>query len=218
MSGRAKFAAKFDGTTFALASGMTTRLTLEVGERDHFLGSSRAPVTLVEYGDFECPYCGAAYSIVKSVAQRLGPELRFVFRNFPLRELHPHAELAAEAAEAAGAQGAFWEMHDLLFENQADLSGSALLRYAASAVPDPQRWAADMHQRSFNARVREDLASGARSGVRGTPTFFINGLRHDAAYDEISLMLAIEAALDPTCSPRDGSNPPTRAPRAAQKT
>lgn len=175
---------------------MSNRLTLQVGERDHVLGSSRAPVTLVEYGDFECPYCGAAYPIVKSVARRLGPELRFVFRNFPLRELHPHAELAAEAAEAAGAQGVFWKMHDLMFEHQSDLSGGALVRYAAIAVPDPQRWVVDMHERSFNARVREDLASGARSGVRGTPTFFINGVRHDAAYDEVSLILALEDALD----------------------
>ena len=175
---------------------MFTQLTLEVGERDHVLGSSHAPVTLVEYGDFECPYCAAAYPIVKSVARRLGPELRFVFRNFPLRQLHPHAELAAEAAEAAGAQGAFWEMHDMMFEHQSDLSGGALVRYAARAVPDPGRWVTDMHQRSFNARVREDLASGARSGVRGTPTFFINGERHDAGYDEFSLMLAIQEALD----------------------
>jgi protein-disulfide isomerase len=126
----------------------------------------------------------------------MGPELRFVFRNFPLRELHPHAELAAEAAEAAGAQGAFWEMHDMLFEHQSDLSGGALVRYAARAVPDPERWVADMHERSFTARVRADLAGGVRSGVRGTPTFFINGVRHEAGHDEFSLMLALQEALD----------------------
>jgi protein-disulfide isomerase len=175
---------------------MSTQLTLEVAERDHVLGPSHALVTLLEYGDFECPYCAAAFPSVKAVARRLGPELRFVFRNFPLRELHPHAELAAEAAEAAGAQGAFWAMHDMLFEHQSDLSGGALVRYAARAVPDTDRWIADMHQRTFNARVREDLASGARSGVRGTPTFFINGVRHEGAYDELSLMFAIQEALD----------------------
>jgi protein-disulfide isomerase len=175
---------------------MFTQLTLEVGERDHVSGSNRAAVTLVEYGDYECPYCGAAYPIVKSVARRLGPELRFVFRNFPLRDMHPHAELAAEAAEAAGAQGGFWKMHDTMFENQGDLSGGALVRYAAGAVPDPRRWATDMHERRFNSRVREDLASGARSGVRGTPTFFINGVLHEAGYDEVSLLLGIEAALE----------------------
>jgi protein-disulfide isomerase len=184
---------------------MSTQLTLKVGERDHVLGSSVAAVTLVEYGDYECPYCGAAYPIVKSVARRLGSELRFVFRNFPLRDLHPHAELAAEAAEAAAAQGGFWQMHDTMFENQGDLSGAALVRYAASAVPDPRRWATDMHERRFNARVREDLASGERSGVRGTPTFFINGILHEAGYDEVSLLRGIEAALECRPSALDAS-------------
>jgi protein-disulfide isomerase len=169
-------------------------LAVPVGPRDHILGSHQAPITLVEYGDYECSYCGAAYPIVKSLVRRLGPDLCFAFRNFPLREVHAHAELAAESAEAAGAQGVFWEMHDLLFENQNDLTCGALVRYAATAVPDAMRWASDMQERRFSARVREDSATGSRSGVRGTPTFFINGVQHVGAFDEVTLLFAIEAA------------------------
>jgi protein-disulfide isomerase len=175
---------------------MTTYLVPPVGLRDHTFGSNQAGVTLVEYGDYECPYCAAAYPLVKSMLRRLGPELRFVFRNFPLWEVHPNAMLAAEAAEAAAAQGVFWEMHDLLFENQADLSGSALVRYAAQVLPDAMRWANDMQTRRFKARVRQDLASGARSGVRGTPTFFVNGLRYDDILDERSLLRSLETARE----------------------
>lgn len=174
---------------------MPNVLSMEVDERDHVLGEKQARVTLVEYGDYECPHCAHAYPIVKAVRRRFSDELRFVFRNFPLTELHPHAELAAEAAEAAGAQGAFWAMHDLLFEHQDDLSGAGVTRYARAVVRDHARWLSDMQVRRFNARVREDSTSGLRSGVRGTPTFFVNGLRHEAAYDEASLTAAIRAAL-----------------------
>jgi protein-disulfide isomerase len=175
---------------------MTTYLTPPVGPHDHVLGSARARVTLVEYGDYECPYCGAMYPLVKSIISRLGPELRFVFRNFPLWEVHANALLAAEAAEAAAAQGVYWEMHDVLFRNQGDLSSGALVRYAAAVVPDPMRWASDMQIGSLKARVREDRASGARSGVNGTPTFFVNGFRHDGGLDEASLLIALETALE----------------------
>jgi protein-disulfide isomerase len=175
---------------------MTTYLTPPVGPRDHVFGSARARVTLVEYGDYECPYCGATYPLVKSIIRRLGPDLLFVFRNFPLWEMHENALLAAEAAEAAAAQGVFWEMHDQLFSNQSDLSSGALVRYAAAVVPDPMRWASDMQMGSLKARVQQDRASGDRSGVHGTPTFFVNGFRHDGGLDEASLLMALETAIE----------------------
>jgi protein-disulfide isomerase len=170
-------------------------LTLEVGDRDHVQGRADAPVTLVEYGDYECPHCGRAYPIVKAVQHHLGAALRFVFRNFPLREVHPHAEAAAEAAEAAGAQGKFWQMHDALFENQSALGFAQLARYAESLAVDSARWTRDMEQGLYRRRVQEDFTSGVRSGVQGTPTFFINGRRHDAAFDERTLLAALEAAI-----------------------
>ena len=169
-------------------------LTLPVGERDHVQGPAGAPVTLVEYGDFECPYCGRAYPIVKQLQQRLGSRLRFVFRNFPLKEIHPHAEHAAEAAEAAGAQGKFWEMHDRLFERQFALEDSSLLEYAADLGLDVGRVAGELAQGAYGARLREDFRSGVSSGVNGTPTFFINGTRHDGSYDAETLLAALEAA------------------------
>jgi protein-disulfide isomerase len=166
-------------------------LTLAVGKRDHAQGPANAPVTLVEYGDYQCPSCGAAYPIVKALRRRLGDGLRFVFRNFPLERVHPHAEDAAEAAEAAGAQGKFWEMHDFLFENQDELDLPSLMSYAREAQVDTERWALDMETRAFTARVKEDFLSGVRSGVNGTPTFFINGHRHDGPFDEDALLAAL---------------------------
>lgn len=172
---------------------MSTKLTLAVGKRDHAQGPADAPVTLVEYGDYECPGCGAAYPIVKALQRRLGKTLRFVFRNFPLQRLHPHAEIAAEAAEAAGAQGRFWQMHDLLYENQEELDPPSLAGYARAAEVDAVRWARDMESGATTERVKEDFMSGVRSGVNGTPTFFINGQRHDGPFDEESLLAAIAA-------------------------
>ena len=172
-------------------------LTPPVDERDHALGRPGAPVTLVEYGDYECPDCGRAYPIVKTVQRRLGPRLRFVFRNFPLRESHPHAQRAAEAAEAAGAQGKFWEMHDRLFERQFALDDHALMEYAADLGLDAERFRADLRDGTYRARVRDDFRSGVLSGVNGTPTFFVNGVRHDGAWDAESLVAALEAAATP---------------------
>jgi len=169
-------------------------LTLPVGERDHAQGPAGAPVTLVEYGDFECPYCGRAYPIVKQLQQRLGSRLRFIFRNFPLKEIHPHAEHAAEAAEAAGAQGKFWEMHDRLFERQFALEDSSMLEYAADLGLDVGQVAGELAQGTYESRVREDFRSGVSSGVNGTPTFFINGARHDGSYDAETLLAALERA------------------------
>lgn len=172
-------------------------LKVPITSEDHIQGPETAQVTLVEYGDYECPDCGRAYPIVKTVQRRLGPRLRFVFRNFPLRESHPHAQRAAEAAEAAGAQGKFWEMHDRLFERQFALDDHALMEYAADLGLDAERFRADLRHGTYRARVRDDFRSGVLSGVNGTPTFFVNGVRHDGAWDAESLVAALEAAAIP---------------------
>jgi protein-disulfide isomerase len=166
------------------------QLTLPVSDRDHVQGPATAPVTLVEYGDYECPYCGAAYPIVKQLQEDLGDRLRFVFRNFPLTTVHPHAEHAAEAAEAAGAQGKFWEMHDYLYEHQSALMDGDLLAYAAEIGLGAEQFVRDMEGQVHRDRVRADFMSGVRSGVNGTPTFFINGTRFDGAWDDPDELLA----------------------------
>jgi protein-disulfide isomerase len=166
-----------------------------IAESDHVQGSANAQVTLVEYGDFECPHCGRAYPIIKEIQRRLGAELRFVYRHFPLRDVHPHAQSAAEAAEAAGAQGEFWWMHDILFENQSELDDVSLIRYAERTGLDVRRFALDLQRRTFSHRVQQDHASGVQGGVHGTPTFFIDGIRHDLSFDLETLLLAIESAV-----------------------
>jgi protein-disulfide isomerase len=168
-------------------------LTLPVSDdRDHIQGQADAPVTLLEYGDYECPFCGGAYPIIKEVQSRMGDRLRFVFRNFPITTSHPHAEQAAEAAEAAAAQGRFWEMHDLLYEEQKHLDESDLHRYAEQLGLDVGSFDHDLAAHVHAERVREDFMSGVRSGVNGTPTFYINGARHDGGYDLESLLAALE--------------------------
>jgi protein-disulfide isomerase len=176
---------------------MTARLTPPVTARDHAQGPLEAPVTLVEYGDFECPHCGRAYPMVKAVQRSLGQNLRFVFRNFPLAKSHEHAEHAAEMAEAASQHGKFWEMHDLLFEHQDALEDENLVAYAASLGIDAAWAAAALVEGTFSARVREDFASGAKSGVNGTPTFFINGVRYDGLMHPTALLEALVAAATP---------------------
>jgi len=161
-------------------------------ERDHVQGPADAAVTLVEYGDYECPYCGAAYPIVKEVQARMGSRLRFVFRNFPIATSHPHAEQAAEAAEAAAAQGRFWEMHDLLYENQKRLGDQDLRGYAEQLELDVDSFDRDFAEHVHAARVHEDFMSGVRSGVNGTPTFYIDGVRYDDSYDLETLHPALE--------------------------
>lgn len=180
-------------------------LALPVGPRDHARGSLDAPVTLVEYGDYECPHCGAAHPVAKEILRRLGSRLCFAYRHFPLTQAHPHAQAAAEAAEAAGAQGQFWAMHDTLFANQNALDDAHLLAYAAALRLDVDRFAGDLAARVHAPRVREDFLSGIRSGVNGTPSFFINGRRHDGAFDLESLLNAIGAELAPATLTHGGA-------------
>ena len=170
-------------------------LTMPVaGDRDHIQGPAEAAVTLVEYGDYECPYCGAAYPIIKQVQARMGERLRFVFRNFPITTSHPHAEQAAEAAEAAAAQGRFWPMHDLLYENQGRLRDQDLRAYAERLGLGLELFDQELADHVHAERVREDFMSGVRSGVNGTPTFYINGVRHDGSYELEALLAALEQA------------------------
>lgn len=170
-------------------------LSPAVSERDHAQGGGAdAPITLVEYGDYECPHCGAAYPLVQEIQAALGERLRFVFRNFPLSQIHSHAQHAAEAAEIAGQEGKFWEMHDTLFENQQALGDSHLAEYAAQVGLESRSFQQQLQAHAQEARVREDFLSGVRSGVNGTPTFFINGVRHDDSWDKETLLAALEAA------------------------
>lgn len=173
---------------------MSALLTPPVGPGDHVKGPRSAVTTLVELGDYECPSCGGAEPTVKAVEARLGDRLCFVFRNFPLLELHPHALMAAEAAEAAGAQDRFWEMHDLLFRHQDALEPADLVGYAALAGLDLERFIDDLRSGRHRTKIRADLRSGELSGVHGTPTFFINGRRYDGAFDFDSLWEAITGA------------------------
>jgi protein-disulfide isomerase len=167
------------------------QLSTPVGPEDHVQGSSTAEVTLLEYGDFECPYCRAAVPIVEDLQRRLGDHLRFVFRHFPLTNLHPNAELAAEAAEAAGAQGKFFEMHALLFEHQDALDPDDLLRYASDLGLDVDRFRRELGDHTHAGRVRDDFAGGLHSGARGTPTFYLDGLRYDGLVGVRQLLAAI---------------------------
>lgn len=168
------------------------RLVLPVSPRDHARGDLDASVTLVEYGDYQCPYCGAAHPITKELIQI--EHVRFVFRHFPLTTLHPFAEPAAEAAEAAAVQGKFWQMHDWIFEHQQTMAPQDLLEAAALVGLDVKRFAGDLTEHRHEKKIRDDFMSGVRSGVNGTPTFFINGVRHDGGYALEELREAIQAA------------------------
>ena len=169
-------------------------LKVPVGPADHSQGAESAGIVLVEYGDYQCPYCGRAYPIVKQVQKHFGTRLRFVFRNFPLKEIHPQAEAAAETAEFAGANGKFWEMHDLLFENQRQMNNPLFIRLTEELELPATALGRALDDGEFKKRVKEDFLGGVRSGVNGTPTFFINGRRHDESYDFESLVAAIEQA------------------------
>jgi protein-disulfide isomerase len=166
-------------------------LTLPDPERDRISGSADGSIRLLEYGDYECPFCAEAQPIVKEIQRRLGDDLLFAFRHFPLTNIHPHAEHAAEAAEAAGAQGNFWGMHDTLFANQEALEDEDLATYAAELDLDETRLIREVTSSVYASRIREDFKSGVRGGVNGTPTFFINGERYDGARDLKHLVNAL---------------------------
>jgi protein-disulfide isomerase len=168
-------------------------LKVPVTAEDHRQGEEKAAAVLVEYGDYQCPYCGRAYPIVKAVQKHFGKRLCFVFRNFPLSEMHPNAQGAAETAEFAGANGKFWEMHDALFENQNEL-GEELYGTLAGKLKLPrQALDAALRDGTYLPRVKADFLGGVRSGVNGTPTFYINGKRHDGSFELEDLVEAINA-------------------------
>ncbi len=177
-------------------------LIVPVSTGDHMLGSNEAKVTLVEYGDYQCPYCGEAFPIVKRLQKEMSGDLRFIFRNFPLTEIHAHALAAACAAEAAALQDRFWEMHDLLFENQTKLGDQELIARAQKLKLNLERFRSDLTSQEVTTRIQEDFSGGIRSGVNGTPTFFINGLRHDGSYEYEDLLAALQEQLEPQLGSR----------------
>ena len=166
-----------------------------VPDRDHIEGPIDAPITLLEYGDYECPYCGEAYPVIKAIQKQLGNRLCFAFRNFPLSNAHPHALHAAAAAEAAGAQGRFWEMHNLLYHNQSALEDEDFARYAAMLAINPERLMREVMSDAHVLRIREDFRSGARNGVNGTPSLFINGVLYEADIQVEEVLAALTKKL-----------------------
>ena len=171
-----------------------TRLVIPVNERDHRQGPDTAAVTLVQYGDYECPYTRQSTWVVQAMQQELGEQLRFIYRNFPLTEIHPHALHAALAAEAADVQGKFWEMHDYIFHHQHTLADADLEHFAETVGLDLQQYTRDMAARRALARIEEDVEGGERSGVQGTPTFFINGVLYRGSWEHDALLAALQAA------------------------
>jgi len=167
-------------------------LAVPVSARDHSAGRADALLTLVEYGDYQCPYCGAAYPVVKRLQKSLDKKLRFVFRNFPLTQAHPYAMVAAEAAEAAALQGKFWEMHDFIYEHQDDLEPDVLPAWAEQLALDLEEFGIAIRKGEITKRIKEDRTSGIRSGVNGTPCFFINGARYDGTADFEPLRAALQ--------------------------
>jgi protein-disulfide isomerase len=169
-------------------------LAKPLDQTDHVLGPEDAPVTLVEYGDFQCPHCRAAHFYLKNVLATMGDDVRFVFRHMPLTQVHPMAQPAAEAAEAAGAQGKFWPMHDSIYENQDLLSPALLTRLGQRLGLDMQRFIDDVQSHHFLPKVKEDFMSAVRSGAAGTPSFFINGEPYAGSFDDESLIEALRFA------------------------
>jgi len=170
-------------------------LAAPITDEDHTHGPANAAITLVQYGDYECPYTRLSRHSVPQLQREFGDSLRFVFRHFPLEGIHPHARAAATAAEAAGAQTDFWTMHEFLFEHQKALQDADLKKYAGELGLDPQRFDRDRSSPGVEKRIDRDLTSGDRSGVQGTPTFYVNGTRHDGGYDLDSLRSAIQVHL-----------------------
>ncbi len=161
-----------------------SKLKPAVNSTDHIQGNKNAVIELVEYGDYQCPHCGRAYPIIKNIQKKLGDKIKFIFRNFPLSEIHPNAINAAVAAEAASAQDKFWEMHDIIFENQGRLGDVDLIEYAASLGLNIEQFEADFERPKYLEKVESDFDSGIRSGVNGTPSFFINGEKYNDSWEE----------------------------------
>jgi protein-disulfide isomerase len=170
-------------------------LSIPVGPEDHSAGPADAKLTVVEYGDYQCPYCGQAYPIVKKLQKEFGDSLRLIFRNLPLADMHPHAEAAAEVAEAVALQGKFWEIHDTLYENQGDLSTAALRRYIEEVGADVARATKVIEGGGPRKRVEADFEGAIRSGANGTPTFFVNGVRYDGSWQYESFAKYLKEAL-----------------------
>ncbi len=168
---------------------------MPVSERDHIQGHDDAAITLVEYGDYQCPHCGQAYPIVKQIQEEFGEKLRFVFRNFPLIEMHQYSFHAAESAEIASEYDKFWEMHDSLFDNQPELADPNLVQIAAQLDIDPEEFAVKLTNDTQAERVKEDLMSGVNSGVNGTPSFYINGYKYEGSWDYETLKSVIEGEM-----------------------
>ncbi len=172
-----------------------SELRVPINEKDHFQGDLHAPIQLVEYGDYQCPYCGQAYGIVKNIQEKLGKNLLFVFRNFPLTEMHPHALTAAVASEVAAKHGKFWEMHDALYENQKNLSDSNIIQLAEEIGIDTEEFEKDFQNEEFVNKVQADFESGVRSGVNGTPSFYVNGKKYEDSWDYDSFISNLESLL-----------------------
>jgi protein-disulfide isomerase len=170
-------------------------LAVPVEPTDHMQGSEHARVTVVEYGDFECPSCKVAATAPKLLLERFPSRVRFVFRHFPVQEAHPHAQMAAEAAEAAAAQGKFWPMHDMLFQNQAHLKDKDLYRYAADLGLDMARYTAEMDDHIYLQKVREHVEGARRSHIRATPTFFVDGVVQDISFGMKALHDSVATAV-----------------------
>jgi protein-disulfide isomerase len=197
-----------------VARGMTSHLSRPVSDRDHIRGPADAPVTLLEYGDYECPHCGRAFPVLEDIRLLMGDNLRLVFRHYPINLSHSHAQLAAEAAEAAGAQGRFWEMHAKLFINQDALDRPSLERYAIEIGLDVPRFHMELATGAHRERVLSDIESGEESGVHWTPTFFINGVRFGYAPSLDGLLEALRtAAAEATRPARRGVTLPRGVPR-----
>ncbi len=172
-------------------SSAPTRLSIPVSDRDHIRGRADAPLTLLEYGDYECDYCGRAFPIVRKIRAHFGERLRFVFRNFPHAGIHPHASIAAQAAESAGLQGKYWEMHDMLYEHQSDLATADLVHYALRIGLEVYHFESDLSTQRFAKRVEMDHQSGIDSGVKKTPTFFIGDVKYEGEMAEGALIAAL---------------------------
>ncbi len=171
------------------------QLSVPVNNSDHMQGSMDAPLILLEYGDYQCPYCGQAYPIVKQIQSDFGDQLAFVFRNFPLSQMHAHAFHAAEAAEIAADEGKFWEMHDIMFENQDQLDDLGLAKMADRIGLDPKQFLVNLESNSKKDKVQSDFMSGVESGVNGTPSFYINGAKYNGSWDYATFSNVLKSML-----------------------